>query len=497
MHYKGGEFCDTAEKKSKPESVEVLTVCASGADELARALQAELQSAGDLEMSRLDLPAADSGAGFKILAERLGKFPPNLLALCVTAGAIDGAQDVFYSLRQLQCETPILVILEASAMDQLQRLIRLGAADFCVAPLRLEDILPRILRWARPLSRASRMVPDLAKTLGLQQFLGKSRIFIDAITSIPKLARCEASVFITGETGTGKEMCARAIHHLGPRANHPFIPVNCGAIPSELVENELFGHEAGAFTSASAAVRGLVQDAEGGTLFLDEIDSLPLQIQVKFLRFLQDQGFRPLGARKQLQADVRIIAASNADIEAAIRSQKFRPDLFYRLNVLPLKLPSLRERPEDIPLLARHFVTKSAKQGPSTKELSPGAIDKLFSYRWPGNVRELENVIARAVILSDGPIITREDICLPSALESVEEMSFKALKQHAIAEFESGYIRQLLASSEGNISQAARAAKKNRRAFWQLMRKYDIAASTYLERPRTNLCQTQDNSVIG
>jgi two-component system response regulator GlrR len=489
MHYQGGEFCDTAEKKSNWENVEVLTLCASGADELARALQAELKSAVDLDLSRLDLPAADSGACFKILAERLGKFPPNLLALCLTPGATDGAQDVFNALRQLQCETPILVILEAAAMDQLQRLISLGAADFCIAPPRLEDVLPRILRWATPPSRTSGIALELEQSMGLQQFLGKSKIFINAITGIPKLARCNASVVITGETGTGKEMCARAIHHLGPRANHPFVPVNCGAIPSELVENELFGHEAGAFTSASAAVRGLVQDAEGGTLFLDEIDSLPLQTQVKFLRFLQDQGFRPLGARKQLQADVRIIAASNADLEAAIRSHKFRSDLFYRLNVLPLNLPALRERPEDIPLLARHFVVKYTKEGTASREMSSGAIDKLVGYVWPGNVRELENVIERAVILSDRAIITSEDICLPSMSNSAEEMSFKALKQHAIAEFENGYIRRLLASSEGNISQAAKAAKKNRRAFWQLMRKHDIKASTYHEGHRANFCQ--------
>jgi DNA-binding NtrC family response regulator len=309
--------------------------------------------------------------------------------------------------------------------------------------------------------------------------LGVSRVFLEAISKIPKFARCDASVFITGETGTGKEMCARAIHHLGPRADRPFVPVNCGAIPSELVENELFGHDAGAFTGASSAVRGLVHDAEGGTLFLDEIDSLPLQTQVKFLRFLQDQEYRPLGARKTSRADLRIIAACNADLEGDVRSRRFRSDLFYRLNVLPLNLPALRDRKEDIPLLTRHFVAKSARElSKPVKELSRTALEKLLVYEWPGNVRELENIIARAMVLSEQPMITGEDICLLGPRPAGEAMSFKSLKAHAIAEFETAYIRRVLAASEGNISKAARAAQKSRRAFWQLMRKHQITVPT-------------------
>jgi DNA-binding NtrC family response regulator len=254
--------------------------------------------------------------------------------------------------------------------------------------------------------------------------------------------------------------------------------VNCGAIPSELVENELFGHEAGAFTGASSAVRGLIHDAEGGTLFLDEIDSLPLQTQVKFLRFLQDQEYRPLGARKTSQADIRVIAASNANLEGVVRSGAFRADLFYRLNILPLKLPALRERREDIPMLARHFVAKYARElSMPLKELSRNALERLSVYEWPGNVRELENTIERAIVLSEHSFITGEDICLPEPHGSSEEMSFKVRKAHAVAEFETAYVRGLLSVNDGNISKAARAAKKNRRAFWQLMRKHNIAST--------------------
>lgn len=319
---------------------------------------------------------------------------------------------------------------------------------------------------------------ELEKCLGMRRLLGESHVFLEAISKIPKLACCDANVVIMGETGTGKELCARAIHHLGPRADNPFIPVNCGAIPSELVENELFGHQAGAFTSAASSVRGLVHDAEGGTLFLDEIDSLPLQVQVKFLRFLQDQEYRPLGSTRICRAHIRIIAASNADLEAGVRTGRFRSDLFYRLNVLLLKLPALRERREDIPLLARHLVAKCVEASSMpVKELSQAALEKLLLYDWPGNIRELENIIQRAVFLSEHRLIMEEDICLPVVFGSAEPLSFKALKARAVAEFESAFIRRILATNNGNISRAARAAKKNRRAFFQLMRKHGIAAA--------------------
>jgi DNA-binding NtrC family response regulator len=369
----------------------------------------------------------------------------------------------------------VLLIVESAAANDLHRLINLGAVDFCLAPLRLEELLPRIQRWSVGASRSGGVTKLLEKSLGLRQLVGQSRAFVEAINTIPKLAGCAANVLITGETGTGKEMCARSIHQLGPRADHPFVPVNCGAIPSELVENELFGHHAGAFTGASSAVPGLLHDAEGGTLFLDEIDALPLHAQVKFLRFLHDQEYRPLGARKSCQADIRVIAASNTDVEAVVRSGRFRADLFYRLNILPLKLPALRERLEDIPMLARHFVTKHSRELPTrAKELSLAALEKLLLYPWPGNVRELENVIERAVVLADQPVITSEDICLPKAPPAAKDTSFKAVKAHAVAEFETAYVRRLLAAHDGNISKAARAAKKNRRAFWELMRKHNI-----------------------
>jgi len=333
----------------------------------------------------------------------------------------------------------------------------------------------RLTEHARESDSAVRSLKD---RLGLKQFIGESGVLMQEVAKIPKLAQCDATVLITGETGTGKEMVARAIHYLSPRAKQPFIPINCGAIPVELMENELFGHEAGAFTGAISAIPGMIHDADGGSLFLDEIDSLTPAAQVKVLRFLQDKEYRPLGSRKVCQADVRIIAASNVNFDEAVRLGRFRADLYYRLSVLPICLPPLRRRKEDIPLLARHLLAKySPESAEAIKLFSPAALEKLICYDWPGNVRELENVIQRAAILSTHGSITSEDICLPASAPAPSEASFQSLKARAVAEFEVSYIRQLLATSGGNITKAASSAKKNRRAFWQLMRKHRISPS--------------------
>jgi len=411
------------------------------------------------------------------------KVRPDVILACFDHARAGEVTAVLQAASNVSPDLPVLLLARDGTPEEVCDLVDAGIRDFLTAPFRATDLLPRLWRYRLVREERTRLLPGLTEGAGLRDFVGESPALLAAIGRIPSVAKCNACVLLTGETGTGKELGARAIHYLSPRSARPFVPVNCGAIPPELVENELFGHEAGAFTGASSAARGLIHDAEGGTLFLDEIDSLPLQTQVKFLRFLQDKEYRPLGGRKSLQADVRLIAASNLDLEGVVRSGSFRPDLFYRLNIFPLRFPALRDRREDIPLLARHFIGKYAREfSIHAKELSRAAKEKLLAYEWPGNVRELENIIQRALLLSEGHLITGQDICLPLTPATEEESSFKWLKARAMAEFEAAYLNRLLATNEGNISKAARAAKKNRRAFWELMRKHGIVATI----PRRN-----------
>ena len=338
----------------------------------------------------------------------------------------------------------------------------------------------RSLRHGKPKRGEDEEGHLVKEKMGLGLLVGSSPPFRAIIQMIPTLARYDASVLILGETGTGKELCARAIHYLSPRSQQPFVPVNCGAIPSELVENELFGHMPGAFTGASTAHKGLIEEADGGTLFLDELDSLPLLTQVKLLRFLQDGEFRPLGMAKSKRVSLRIIAATNANLDEAIRSGKFRQDLYYRLNVLPLELPPLRERREDIPLLAWHFLRKYADEfDKPVTGFSAAALQAMNSYAWPGNVRELEHIIQRAVALCGNTTIDHSDMLLPIAIQTTSPEPFYRAKARAVAEFERGYLQSLLVTHTGNVTKAAEAAQKNRRAFWQLLRKHKIKASDF------------------
>ena len=315
----------------------------------------------------------------------------------------------------------------------------------------------------------------LTAKLGLQQLIGKSPAFTAEINKIPILAKSDISVLISGETGTGKEMVARAIHYLSERADKPFVPVNCGAIPVELLENELFGHDRGAFTGASGCRSGVIQEAEKGTLFLDEVDSLPLLAQVKLLRFLQDKEYRPLGSAKAMKGDVRIVAASNADLESAIAAGTLRRDLYYRLNVVPILLPALRHRSDDVILLAHHFLAeKAAKLNSPAVEFSPEAERKLMLYSWPGNVRELEHVTERVVVLCTQRTIQADQIIFSGENNHSDQLSFHEMKANVISEFETNYIQNLLVAYRGNITKAAQAAQKERRTFWQLIRKHKI-----------------------
>ncbi|MEZ5426059.1 MAG: sigma-54 dependent transcriptional regulator [Pyrinomonadaceae bacterium] len=358
---------------------------------------------------------------------------------------------------------------------KLLNFLNLGIDDFVIAPLNPEDLFCRIRRLTRKVTLTPKLLAKTRERIGLGKIIGKNPGFTAEIAKLPVIAGCDACVLITGETGTGKEIIARAIHYLSPRSGKPFVPVNCGAIPNDLVENELFGHERGAFTGAMISQKGLISEAEGGTVFLDEVDSLPLISQVKLLRFLQDKEYRSLGSVKTRKGDVRVIAASNHDLEDLLRAEKIRSDLYYRLNVMRVALPPLRDRPEDIILLAGHFLKKyTAEFGRDFRSIEPEGLLKLQNHDWRGNIRELENVIERAVLLGEKPLIRAGDLLIGDGREEKSDQSFRAAKARVIESFEQNYLIKILETYRGNISRAARAAGKNRRAFFQLIRKYRI-----------------------
>ncbi len=415
--------------------------------------------------------------------------PPAELVVQVTA-----ADDILASLAHLATLRDRSVVLSAgvdlSAL-QFQALLDGGASDFVSVPSTPAELAVRVQRLVAlscALPGVASLTPDDSPCAhaALRALVGDSPAFRQQVARLPVFARYDASVMILGDTGTGKELCAQAIHYLSPRAGGPWVAVNCAAIPTELLESELFGHVRGAYTNAHASRAGLVREAEGGTLFLDEIDSLPVGAQGKLLRFLQEKEYRAVGSSTVAHADVRIIAASSRRLEQLRAGSGFRQDLLYRLNVLTLHMPALRERRTDIVALALHFLRGAAKQWQkSAPSPTAAALQKLVAHDWPGNVRELKNVVERSVLMCTGGVLGPAEIDLGGTPESVvgavEAESFRTAKQRVVESFERAFIQQLLACSGGNVTRAARAAKKNRRAFFELMRKYGIASDDFRE----------------
>ena len=400
------------------------------------------------------------------------------LIVAVASAALAKAVELFCWLRTHPLPTPTFAVLPAEADEEALRTTAEVVDDFVLWPVHRHEVsfrLQRILGPSPPDLESLRS--RLNEQFGLAQIAGEDAAFVRAIEKIPLIASSDAPVLVSGETGTGKELCARAIHYLSRRHARPFIPMDCGAVPENLLENELFGHIRGAYTDAHANQRGLVAMADGGTLLLDEVDSLSLPAQAKLLRFLQERTYRALGAEHFSQADVRLITATNRDLEACQREKQFRADLYYRLNVLHLHLPPLREHRGDIALLARRFLDSLARlPGPPHKLLSPAALRKLESHNWPGNIRELFNVLERATVFSRGVEIMPSDIMLPVPEEEDEtsRTPFRHARAQAIQKFERAYVAELLRKHHGNITRAAAEAGKDRRAFGRLVRKYEI-----------------------
>ncbi len=407
------------------------------------------------------IPAKDGAEGIKKLTdERIG-----LVLTDLKLPKKDGFE-VLRAAKEEKHLLPVIVMTAFGTIETAVKAVKQGAYDFLTKPFDTEHLLvliKRALDSTRIATENLLLKGELAERLGLPRIIGKSGQMQDITSKIQKVAPTNATVLIHGESGTGKELFARAIHNLSPRKDSPFVAINSAAIPRELLESELFGYERGAFTGAEARKLGKLELADKGTVFLDEIGDMDLMLQAKILRVLQDQVIERVGGGRPIKIDVRVVAATNKDIEKAVEAKLFREDLFYRLNVFPIIIPPLRERREDIPPLAQHFLNKysaEVRKGPIT--ISEEAMDILMKFPWKGNVRELENVIERAVIYADAGSIRPEDLGMSesSVLEALAENVPMDGPLHAVAEAatriaESRRIRQALRQTGGNKSRAA------------------------------------------
>jgi DNA-binding NtrC family response regulator len=448
--------------------------------------QVAIVAAGPLSLDSAVLRSLD-GAGWTYELKTWNSFPSDQFrntstgAILVVADPFtDQAFAFFRNLPSWQALVPVLAVLPANLEPAALHEASCVVDDFVLAPFREQEFRQRLARIQGPQCDATvtAIEPQSWKS-GLTQMLGTGPNHARTIQQLRVAGASDAPVLLTGETGTGKELCARAIHALGRRRDGPFVPIECGALPEHLAENELFGHARGAFTDAHAEQKGLAALAEGGTLFLDEVDSLSLGTQAKLLRFLQENTYRALGADHFKRADVRVIAATNREMTECVRAKEFRQDLYFRLDVLRIHLPPLRERRADVEVLARHFTAALCHaSGIEHKILSPAAIRKLESYDWPGNIRELHNLVHRAILYSQGPVIQASHMYLPSRIEGheAEIEGFRSARMRAIESFESGYVQEMLRKHQGNITHAAMEAGKDRRAFGRLVKKYKLAS---------------------
>ncbi len=396
---------------------------------------------------------------------------PDVVLLDLRLPGMDGIA----VLRELAVDPDPPAVLLLTAYGDIPTAVealKLGAADFLTKPADLDRLRSRVaeVREACRVARPGRRTGSLGRDL--REALGASPAMAPVIATLERLAGRDATVLLTGESGTGKGLVAELLHERGPRAGKPLVPVNCAGLSAPLLESELFGHERGAFTDARAEKRGLLEVADGGTLFLDEVGDMPLEVQPKVLTAIETRRFRRLGGVEERRADVRIIASTNRDLGRAVREGRFRDDLFHRLNVVPIALPPLRERPEDILPLARKFLASVARDvGAHVEGISPEAEARLARHGWPGNVRELHNVIERAAVLSAGPKILPED--LPSAISGLSPGSGTG-EFPTMEEAQRELIRKVLGHTQGNRSRAARVLGISRTTLLSMIRRFGL-----------------------
>lgn len=385
-----------------------------------------------------------------------------------------GGLELLDSIKEKWPGKTVIIITAYGSVDTAVEAMKKGAYDFLTKPFDSDNLLiviKRALERARLLDEKRNLLLMLS---GRREFVGKSDKMRKVFETIKSVASSSAPVLITGESGTGKELAAIAIHSESRRSKGRFVAINCAAIPETIIESEFFGYKRGAFTGAIRDKKGLIEEADGGTLFLDEVGDLNLYIQAKLLRVLQEGEFRPVGDVKDRRANLRVISATNKNLETEVRKGNFREDLFYRLKVVSIHIPSLGEREDDIPLLAAHFVKKySDEYGKGTMEIAPSAMAHLIRRRWQGNVREMENVIARAVALSNDSIIDETDLSEEGAVDA-DNTEFRAAKKRALMNFYKTYISSALIRNKGNISKTAEECSMMRQSLQQIMKRCGI-----------------------
>ncbi|MDY0971688.1 two-component system response regulator GlrR [Siccibacter turicensis] len=410
---------------------------------------------------------AESGAeGLRVLArEKI-----DLVISDLRMDEMDGLQ-LFAEIQKMQPGMPVIILTAHGSIPEAVAATQQGVFSFLTKPVDRDALYKAI-------DDALLHTVSTSDDVWRESIVTRSPIMLRLLEQARMVAQSDVSVLINGQSGTGKEILAQAIHNASPRSKKAFIAINCGALPEQLLESELFGHARGAFTGAVSSREGLFQAAEGGTLFLDEIGDMPIPLQVKLLRVLQERKVRPLGSNRDLDIDVRILSATHRDLPKAMERGEFREDLFYRLNVVNLKIPALHERAEDIPLLAAHLLRQSAdRHKPFVRSFSTDAMKRLMTASWPGNVRQLVNVIEQCVALTSAPVIS--DALVEQALEGENTVLPTFVEARNL--FELNYLRKILQITKGNVTHAARMAGRNRTEFYKLLSRHELDANDFKE----------------
>jgi DNA-binding NtrC family response regulator len=424
--------------------------------------------------------AANGSEALKALAERTY----SVVVTDLKMPRVDGLQ-LLEEVQRRRLPADVIITTGFGTIDQAVKAMRLGAADFMTKPINLEHlrlIIERALRERALQDEVIALREQIHAQFAFHSILSKSARMHDIFELISHVAQTISTVLIVGETGTGKELVARAVHDSSPRREAPFVAVNCAALPESLLESELFGHEKGAFTSAIGQRKGRFEMANNGTIFLDEVSEIPLAMQAKLLRVLQERRFERVGGSQTIEVDVRVVAATNRDLLRLAKDGKFREDLYYRLNVVKIDLPPLHERPEDIPLLARHFVEKFSRPGSHAKSIAPEAMEALIQHRWPGNIRELENAIERACVTSRDECVRVANLPPETLKRSRPRYPFHIDLARPLAEqvneltaaFEERYLRRALKKTRAHIGRTARLTGLSRRTITEKLALYKI-----------------------